>query len=227
MRGRDSARGWLKKTIVYVATNATWVLVIILILSLSSTAFSVRYLNNLQNDIDDLYENGVKGETYAQNANIDLIESESTAKDIVLADSQEARSASAANLALECNTLQSMVLKTTSTLNGARYRTLIARTKKDTATLVESMRSQVAIGFSTSEQARNVLATFQAVAAPVRTDISTINDLKRTANSRGLRIVQIQLRISLATAVVILLVSVAVRVFLYRTSQQSLRKKNN
>jgi hypothetical protein len=225
MKRQLNLRGWLSKNVLHVATDARWVLIIVLFLSLVSSAFSIRYLSNLEGDIADLYENDVKGQTYAQNAYVDLLDSESAAKDLVIANTEEARSAAVAKLALESKKLQSLVLKATQTLNAVKYKSLIANARRDVASLVDLMGSQLEASVSSAEQGRKVLTAFQTVAAPVRTDIVIINDLKRSSNAGGLRAVRIQLRISLATTILILLVSVAVRVFMYRSSQRSARKK--
>jgi hypothetical protein len=221
--GHRSIREWFSQTTIHIATDATWILIIVLVLSLSSSAFSIRYLSGLESDIADLYENNIKGQTYAQNAYVDLLEIESAAKDFVFAEDQQARFASAAGLAGNFASLQSFVLRVTHTLNATKYKSLIARSKQDVTTLVDSIRNRLDDSL-TIEQGRRFLNDLPAIAMPLRNDIITINDIKRNANSSGLRAVRIQLRISLVITIVLLLISVAVRIFLYRSSRRTLRK---
>ena len=56
-----SCREWLGRTARRIATDATWVFVIVMSLSIGSTFFSIRYLSGLESDLGELYENDVKG----------------------------------------------------------------------------------------------------------------------------------------------------------------------
>lgn len=223
MGSRGSALAWLSKKAIRIATDATWVFVIVIALSLGSSAFSIRYLSGLESDIGDLYENDIKGQTYAQNAYITLVDIQSAVKDLIIAGSEKERSNSADALKKGCASLESLVLKVTQTFNPARYRTLIAKSKRDLTALVDAIRGRLGDDPPTETQGRELLADLQPLAASLRADIVTINDVKRSANQNGLRAVRIQLRISLAITIVILLITVAVRFFLYRAARRSLR----
>ena len=61
---------WAKATslVIHIATDSSWVFIIVMTLSLGSSLFTIRYLSGLESDIGDLYENDIKGQTYAQNA---------------------------------------------------------------------------------------------------------------------------------------------------------------
>lgn len=219
-------RRWLSDAAIRVGTDTTWVLVIVLTLSLMSSAFSIRYLTSLDSDISDLYENDIKGQTYAQNAFVDLLQIESTAKDLVIGDSASSRAASARSLAGECSTFPSLIQRATSTLNASRYKTLIARTRQDAAAVVDLVTGEIDRGISTLERGRILLGELQTAMGPLRSDIQTINDLKRGANSRGLRAVRIQLRVSLGTTIAVLLASVSVRLSIYRSQRRAAKKSS-
>jgi hypothetical protein len=141
-----------------------------------------------------------------------------------LGDSEEDRTGNLAALARQSNTLQDMVGRATSTLDAIRYRTLIARTRTEAFALVGLLRSEVDRDVWTAEQGRGLFGRVQSAMEPLRDDIQTINDLKRKANSRGLRAVRIQLRVSLGTTIAILIVSVGVRLFIYRSQRRVSRK---
>ena len=142
MTRQGNLREWLSRNILHVATDARWVLTIVLCLSLASSAFSIRYLSTLESDIADLYENDVKGQTYAQNAYVDLLDSESAAKEI--ADRRHPGSAFRSC----CKTIwlgerqdfNLWSLKATQTLNAARYKSLIANAKRDVTAFATLMR---------------------------------------------------------------------------------------
>ena len=210
---------FLSRVAVRVATNATWVLAIVIFLSLLSSAFSIRYLSSLQGDIDEIYENEVRGQTYAQNAYVALVEIESEVKDLVLSESEDYRLASATDITQHCTALQALVRRATLTMSATRYRTLISNVTKDVSSVADTIRHRLAGGTPTQEQARALLTELEPLASALRTDIATINDVKRTGNTSGLRAIRIQLQVSLATTVIILLLSITVRLLIYRSSR--------
>ena len=81
-----SCREWLGRTARRIATDTTWVFVIVMSLSIGSTFFSIRYLSGLESDLGELYENDIKGQTYAQNAYVSLLGMESELKDLIISD---------------------------------------------------------------------------------------------------------------------------------------------
>jgi hypothetical protein len=224
MARRESPLSWLSRTAVRIATDATWVFIIIIFLSLCSSAFSIRYLSTLDSDFSDLFENDIKGQTIAQNAFVALLEIESNVKDLVMASSEQARSEAEASLSRKCASLQSLIPKVTLTLKAGKYATLIAKSKRDVNVLADKIHSGVGVDPSTQNQDRALLADVQTAIAPLRDDIIRINDIKRNANRNWLHAIRIQFRISLSTTIGILLISLAVRVFLYRSIRISVRK---
>jgi hypothetical protein len=65
-------------------------------------------------------QDGVKGQTYAQNAYVTLLSVESTIKDPALAEGPEARSAAAASLRKGCASLQSLASSAARSLSANR-----------------------------------------------------------------------------------------------------------
>jgi hypothetical protein len=226
MERRMTARAWLTKTAVRIATDATWVFAIVIVLSLGSSFFSIHYLSGLDSDVGDLFENDIKGQTYAQNAYVTLVSIESAAKDLIISESDEARMASFNALRTESAALRSLVLKVTPTIDSAKYRTLIAKSKGDASAFIDVIQKNLEPmneNGPTAEQGRSLLADIKPRAAALKNDLLTLNDIKRRANLRGFRAVRIQLRVSLVTTIVILVVSLAVRIFLYRASRKAAR----
>lgn len=212
--------------VIHIATDSSWVFIIVMTLSLGSSLFTIRYLSGLESDIGDLYENDIKGQTYAQNAYATLIGIESSVKDLVIADSDDARAASAAGLRSASESLRSLVLKATPTLNSARYRTLIAKSKRDMNAFVDALQRRMESGSSDAPGAsagRAFLSEIEPRATALRVDLQRLNDIKRGSNRDSVRALRIQLRLSLAISIAILLVSIAVRVFMYRASRNSVK----
>ena len=216
---------WVAETTARVATDATWVFLIVLVLSLGSSLFSIRYLSSLDSDIGELYENDIKGQTYAQNAYASLVSIESELKDIALAESEGARRSAIDSLRADSASLRSLVLKATPTIDSAKYRTLISKSKRDLTSLILAFQNGLGTSpeIPTAEQGRAVLADIRPSLAGLRNDLLTLNDIKRSANRNGIRAVQIQLRISLALTVAILAISLAVRFLIYRASRRAAR----
>ena len=219
-------RDWLARTARKAATDANWVFVIVMALSLGSSFFSVRYLSGLESDIGELYENDIKGQTYAQNAYVSLLGIESAVKDLIISEREEARAAATAALRSQSASLRSLVLKATPTIDSAKYRTLIAKSKTDAADFIGILQKALdASGGKapTAVEGKALLADLSLSLGALRNDLLTLNDIKRSANRSGIRGVRIQLRISLAITLSILAVSILVRVFIFRASRRSAR----
>lgn len=221
-----SCREWLGRTARRIATDATWVFVIVMSLSIGSTFFSIRYLSGLESDLGELYENDIKGQTYAQNAYVSLLGMESELKDLIISDGGDERKASAAALRSESASLRSLVLKATPTIDSARYRTLIGKSKADVAAFIRLIQRGIEGSESTAptaEKAKSLLADLEPSLSALRKDLLTLNEIKRSANRRVIADVRLQLRISLALTILILAVSLAVRIVLFRASRRSSR----
>jgi hypothetical protein len=216
----------LARTALRIATDANWVFVIVMVLSLGSSFFSVRYLSGLESDIGELYENDIKGQTYAQNAYVSLLGMESAVKDLIISEEEEARRAAAEALRTQSASLASLVLKATPTIDSAKYRTLIAKSKTDASSFIGILRKELGASVGrapTSEEGKALLADLRLSLASLRSDLLTLNDIKRSANRSVIRQVRVQLRISLAVTLAILAVSLAIRVILFRASRTSRR----
>jgi hypothetical protein len=207
----------LLKTATYVATDATWVFAIVVAMSLVSSFFSIRYMSGLDDDLGAMYEQDIKGQNYAQNAYATLLEAESTAKDLALAETGAARAAAVASLRSQGASLRSLVLKALPSLDSGKYRTLTARSKADANAFVDAL--QKGLGASEApdqEAARALLASIEAPAKALKSDLLKLNDVKRRAGVNAFRAVRLQLRLSLYATIGILAVSIGVRIFLWR-----------
>ncbi|MGA2545274.1 MAG: MCP four helix bundle domain-containing protein [Rectinemataceae bacterium] len=226
MEKQRSMREWLRRRALRIATDATWVFVIVITLSLGSSFFSMRYLSGLESDIGELYENDIKGQTYAQNAYVSLLGIESAEKDLIISEREEERMEAADALRAQSASLRSLVLKATPTIDSAKYRTLIAKSKAHVSAFIAAL--QKGLGdpgekAPTAEAGKALLADLRPSLAALRNDLLTLNEIKRSANRNFIREVRLQLRISLAITIAILTVSLAVRIFLFRASRRAAR----
>jgi hypothetical protein len=205
-----------------IATDANWVFAIVLMLSLGSSFFSIRYLSGLDSDIGDLYENDIKGQTYAQNAYVSLIGIESTVKDLVISEDEAERLAAVESLRSASASLRALVLKATPTIDSAKYRTLIAKSKADAAALIAGIQEALdekGSGAPSVDEGKSFLAGLRPSLTALKNDLITLNDIKRRSNRNGIKAVQIQLRISLAITIAILVVSLGFRIVVFRASR--------
>ena len=118
------------------------------------------------------------------------------------------------------------MLKATPTIDSAKYRTLIAKSKTDAASFIGILQKELGASEGrapTTEEGKALLADLRLSLAALRGDLLTLNDIKRSANRSVIRQVRVQLRISLAATLAVLAVSLAVRVFLFRASRRSPR----
>ena len=213
------SRAKLVKTATYIANDATWVFVIVVAISLVSSLSSIRYLSGLDDDLGDVYEKDIKGQTYAQNAYVTLLGIESTAKDLALAETEDERTASADALRSQGASLRSLVFKVAPTFDSGKYKTLIAKSKADTIAFIEDLQRGLGPAGSSGldgAQARALVSDIGPRGAALRSDLVKINDIKRRSNLAWFHAVRVQLRISLYATITILAVSLGVRVFLWR-----------
>jgi hypothetical protein len=214
-----SLRELLVRTAIHIANNATWVFAIVVVLSVMSSFSSIHYLSGIDDDLGGMYEKDIKGQRYAQNAYATLLSLESTAKDIVLAGTDEARAAAADALRAQSASLRALVFKVTPTFDSGKYRTIIANTKADTAALTDIIRQALSSDASrapTTDEARTLLAGIESASVSLKSDLIKLNDIKRRSSLAWFGAIRVQLRISLIATIVIFTVSIAVRIFLYR-----------
>jgi hypothetical protein len=221
---QKQTRAKLVKTATYIANDATWVFAIVVAVSIVSSFSSIHYLSGLDDDLGDLYEKDIKGQTYAQNAYVTLLGIESTAKDLALAETENARTASADSLRSQGASLRSLVFKVAPTFDSGKYKTLIARSKADAIAFAEALQRELGpSGARAPEeaQARELLSDIKPRVVALKSDLVKINDVKRRSNLAWFRAVRVQLRVSLYATIAILVVSLGVRVFLWRGKKQT------
>jgi hypothetical protein len=221
---QKSTRAKLVKTATYIANDATWVFAIVVAVSIVSSFSSIHYLSGLDDDLGDLYEKDIKGQTYAQNAYVTLLGIESTAKDLALAETEDERTASADALRSQGASLRSLVFKVAPTFDSGKYRTLIARSKADAIAFAEDL--QRGLGPVNSKvpegaKARELLSGIESKGEALKSDLVKINDIKRRSNLTWFRAVRVQLRVSLYATIAILSVSLGVRIFLWRGKKRA------
>jgi hypothetical protein len=214
----------LVKTATYIANDATWVFAIVVAVSIVSSFSSIRYLSGLDDDLGDLYEKDIKGQTYAQNAYVTLLGIESTAKDLALAETEDARTASADSLRAQGASLRSLVFKVAPTFDSGKYKTLIARSKADAIAFAETLQRELGPSGSRAPEearARELLSDIKPRVVALKSDLVKINDVKRRSNLAWFRAVRVQLRVSLYATIAILAVSLGVRIFLWRGKKRA------
>jgi len=222
-----SPRTLLVKAAIHIASNATWVFVIVVAMSVMSSFSSIYYLSGIDDNLGGMYEKDIKGQRYAQNAYATLLTIESTAKDIVLAEADGARTASADALRAQSASLRALVFKVTPTFDSSMYRTIIANTKADTTALTDLIQKTIgsdASGVAAEGEARSFLAGVESASAALKGDLVKLNDIKRRSSLAWFGAIRVQLRISLIATIVIFGASIAVRVFLYRGQRRGARK---
>jgi hypothetical protein len=222
-----SLRALLARTAIHISNNATWVFVIVVAMSVMSSFSSIYYLSGIDDDLGGMYEKDIKGQRYAQNAYATLLTIESTAKDIVLAEADEARAVSSDALRAQGASLRALVFKVTPTFDSSMYRTIIANTKADTAALTDIIQKAIgsdASRVATDGEARRLLAGIESASAALKGDLVKLNDIKRRSSLAWFGAIRVQLRISLIATIVIFAASIAVRVFLYRGQKRGAGK---
>ena len=123
--------------------------------------------------------------------------------------------------------LRSLVLKATPTIDSAKYRTLIAKSKADAAALMAAVQKGLegaGRGAPSQEEGRAILAGMKPSLAALENDLTILNSIKRSSNRSGIKAVQVQLRISLAITIAILVVSLAFRIAVFRASRVAARR---
>jgi hypothetical protein len=230
---RKSPRAHIARAAVHVAGNPTWVFAIVVAMSVLSSATSILYMRELDDDLGGIYEKDVRGHFYAQNAYATVLAIESTAKDLVLAEDAAGRSASAESLRSQSLALRGLVQKAAPTFDSGKYRTLLANTKAETADLgdyiAEELEGLDAQGMTTESPAlaRVLLEGIRERSPALKGDLVKLYDVKRRSSLAWFKAVRLQLKVSLLITVAIFLVSIGLRIFLYRGQKRAAAGSRN
>lgn len=209
----------LIKTATRIANDATWVFGIVVAMSIISSLSTIRYLNSISDDLGDLYEKDIKGQSYAQNAYATLLEAEASAKDLALASSDDERKEAADTLRVKGGAMRSLLLKAIPTLEKGKYRTLTAKSKADAKLFVETIERGLGPDGSATpdvEGSRQLLAALASPSSALKNDLGKLNDVKKSSSFGSLKSVRTQLRVSLYINITILVISLGIRIFLWR-----------
>jgi len=121
----------LKKKVLHVATDYTWVFVIVMTITLISCGFSIHYLFTLKANLQDVYENDVRGGDAVRSAYVALLGIESAAKDLVLYSEPEARNRTRAQIHDQVGTLKAALNRAYPRFYTPKARQMMATTLGD------------------------------------------------------------------------------------------------
>lgn len=209
-------KGWLNaviRTLKWLFTHYTGTFTLIMLITLTSTLFSVSYLATLDSELSDIWDNDVLGGDAVQTALVALGEIESNLKDRVLWSDEGTRNRALRDIRGARSTLQRAMEAAGPRFYTPKAKNALAKTQNDLKpywTALDSAQSKFHVGSSRAEWNH-----FQAASDLVRADL-TLLVANRSANSSiGVENLVSRLRISLGVTLVILALSVIVRITLY------------
>lgn len=213
----------LRERILYYATHYTWTFVAIMVLTLVSCAFSIHYLASLEADLQDVYENDVRGGDSIQAASLALVGLESRAKDLVLYDSgpekDQARAA-----------LRDLTARLKKSVEAAASRFYTPKAKQAYLTSRDDLKTYLDVldDFSSRKNPDlRALNRVKGATADLQKDFDLLIANRFANSTKGISDLVFQLRLSLVFTILFVLVTVVVRVVMYLAGHPKRRRKTD
>ena len=214
----------LKKRVLYFATHYTWAFVMVMAVTVLSCVFSIHYLASLEANLNEVYENDVRGGDAVQAAFTALLGIESTVKDLVLYPAPESRDQTKSQLRDLAATLKGALTRGAPRFHTPRARQVMLTALVDQKSFLGALDRVLA-----AADGRKPLTAADLTEVTQREDVLERDFdallANRTANSTiGIADLVFQLRLSLVLTVVLLVVTVVIRVILYWAGHPSRKK---
>ena len=199
--------------LVHFATDYTWTFVVVLVITVVSTGFSIQYINAIETRLEDVFENDVRGGDGVQGALTALVSIESAAKDLTLSASASEHSQAVDDLSLSTNRLKSY-------LRNAAPRVYTPKAKAALISTQGSLKQFLAVEDRLLEAGAKTpdskdLAELKASAAKLRAGLELLVSNRVANSTKGVDGLLDQLKSTLIFTIVLLVVTVLVRIVLY------------
>jgi len=204
----------VKQRVLYIATHYTWAFAIVMAVTVLSCAFSINYLATLEANLNEVYENDVRGGDSIQTAYTALLGIESSVKDLVLFPDRRNRERTRAELRDLTATLKASTARAKPRFHTPKARQAMLASEDDQKEFLGALDAATALTEGKTLTAGG-LAKVKATANVLEKDFNLLL-ANRSANSNiGISELVFQLRFSLVVTIVLLVITVAVRVVLY------------
>jgi len=216
----------LKQRVLYVATHYTWAFVIIMAVTVISCAFSINYLATLEANLNEVYENDVRGGDSIQAAYTALLGIESTVKDLVLFPDRRTRDRTKAALRDLAATLKASSGRAAPRFHTPKARLAMLASQDDQKDFLAVLDATLALADRRPMTAGD-LTKVDAAAGTLEKDFDLLL-ANRSANSNiGISELVSQLRFSLVFTIVLLVVTVIIRVVIYLAGHPKWKKASD
>jgi hypothetical protein len=222
----DSRLARLKQGLVFIATHYTGAFIIVLTISIFTCGFTINYLSMLEANLNDVFENEIAGQDYAQSAYGHLLVIESAVKDIIIFQEAENTKTSLAAIQKSMDGLKKAMDDATPRFYTPAGREILAQSKKDMNSYLKYLQSILEPLGHETEVDRTLLARLKERKDTLQADFKHLI-ANKTANSKnGYQDIIVQLRLSLILNIVIVVAGVGIRIFMYvntRRQQKALQ----
>jgi hypothetical protein len=199
--------------LVHFASDYTWTFVVVLIITVVSTAFSIQYLTAIESRLQDVFENDVRGGDGVQAALTALVCIESAAKDLALSTSASEHSQAVEDLGDSTNRLKSFVRNSAPRFYTPKAKAALSSTQSSLKQFLEVEARLLEAGAKTPDG--EGLAELKASAAKLRKGLELLVSNRIANSTKGVDGLLDQLKTTLIFTIVLLVLTVLVRIVLY------------
>ena len=205
----------LKARVLYFATHYTWAFVAIMTITLVSCAFSIHYLATLEADLQDVYENDVRGGDSIQSAYAALLGVESSLKDTLLFPDRRTQVRARAEVRARVGILKASMANAAPRFYTPKAKQALLNSRDDLKVFLGELQGVLDVEEAGKRPDAKSLESLAEASTSLQRDFDLLVANRIANSSKGVGELIFQLRLSLVFTIVLVIVSVLVRVVLY------------
>lgn len=213
----------IKQGLVFVATHYTGAFIIVLTISIFTCIFTINYLTMLEANLNDVFENEIAGQDYAQSAYSHLLVIENAVKDIIIFQEPKITDSSLVTIRKSMAALKAAMDDATPRFYTPAGREILAQSKKDMNSYLAYLGSILRPLSDDPDIDRALLAKLKARKDNLQADFKHLIANKAANSKNGYQDIIVQLRLSLILNIAIVVAGVGIRVFMYVNTRRQQR----
>jgi hypothetical protein len=206
---------WFKNRISSISKSYSLVFVIMLGVTVVSSIFSIRYINSLENDFDQMFENDIKGLSYVQKAYSTLLMIESDIKDIKIFNDDKMTKISVEKINNNLAVLKSLVSDAESKFFPSAGLRLIKKSKRDIDDFTLMINDTIGSKIKNNQYDNEVITKIDAFEATLKDNFERLNRIKTTSSQKKFDGIKLQLKISLIITIILFIATLIIRIVVF------------
>ncbi len=208
---------------IFIFTNYTWSFVIIISLTIISSAFSIHYLNMLESEFDQIFQYDIAGRTNIKDAYSMILKIDSALKDLRINKDDPDREQTLDIITSNTIIVTNLVEKTGWRFEKQTERKIYITAKQDLSDFIEIINSKVIELKNNNEIDDEFLYRLRSVEDRLLSDFNSLVSIKRNSIGRVFGNIKLQLETSLILTSLLLILTILIRAIMYFNG----RKKKN